>query len=296
MATIVAGIDGSASAMHAAVWAGREAERRGDTVRLVFAYFVPSGAYPAFVYSVEKVRAGVEQQAQTALDAARTEIAQAVPGVEVEAQRTEGQPAHVLAKESRGARCVVIGSRGLGGFTGMLVGSVAVSLAGHAHSDVIVVRGKRYDDPPPTTGHVVVGVDGSEHARRALAYAFDAAQLRGVPLVAAHTWNDVIATEGPYAYPFPTDLTEVEAAGRTLLDEALAPWRERYPEVEVREVLEAGRPVRALLRHAEGAQLVVVGTRGRGGFSGMLLGSTSQALVIHAPCPVVVARPEESGA
>ncbi|MBB3050886.1 nucleotide-binding universal stress UspA family protein [Prauserella isguenensis] len=296
MATIVAGIDGSASAMHAAVWAAREAERRGDAVRLVFAYFVPSGAYPAFVYSVEKVREGVEQQAQAALDAARTEIAQAVPGIEVEALRVEGQPAHVLANESRGARCVVVGSRGLGGFTGMLVGSVAVSLAAHAHSDVVVVRGARYDDPPPMAGPVVVGVDGSEHAGQAVSVAFDAAQLRGVPLVAAHTWNDVIATEGPYAYPFPTDLTEVEAAGRTLLDEALAPWRERYPDVEVREVLEAGRPVRALLRHAEGAQLVVVGTRGRGGFAGMLLGSTSQALVIHAPCPVVVTRPEGSGA
>ncbi|GAA1226865.1 universal stress protein [Prauserella halophila] len=295
MATIVAGIDGSVSARHAAVWAAREAERRGDTVRLVFAYFVPSGAYPAFVYSVQKVREGVEQQAQAALDAARTEIAQAVPGVEVESLRIEGQPVHALTRESRGARCVVIGSRGLGGFTGMLVGSVAVALAAHAHSHVVVVRGKRHDDPPPTAGPVVVGVDGSEQAEQALSYAFDAAKQRGVPLVAAHTWNDVIATEGPYAYPFPTDLTEAEAAGRKLLADTLAPWRERYPDVGVQEAVETGRPVRALLRHAEDAQLVVVGTRGRGGFAGMLLGSTSQALVIHAPCPVVVTRTEGSG-
>lgn len=296
MATIVAGIDGSASAMHAAVWAAREASRRGDTVRLVHAYVVPTGAYPAFVASASKVREGVEQQAQTALDVARTEIAQTVPGVEVEAQWTEGQPGHVLTGESRGARCVVIGSRGLGGFTGMLVGSVAVSLAAHAHSHVVVVRGKHHDDPPPMDGPVVVGVDASEHSAQSLAYAFDAAQRREAPLVAVHTWNDVIASDGPYAYPFPTDLSEVEEAGRTLLDETLAPWRERYPDVDVREVLEPGRPVRALLRHAEDAQLVVVGTRGHGGFTGMLLGSTSQALVIHAPCPVVVTRPEGSGA
>lgn len=296
MATIVAGIDGSASAMHAAVWAAEEAVRRDDTVRLVHAYVVPTGAYPTFVASAAKVREEVDQQAQRALDAARTEIARSVPGVDVEAERTEGQPGHVLTGESRSARCVVIGSRGLGGFTGMIVGSVALALASHAHSNVVVVRGKRHDDPPPMAGPVVVGVDASEHAVQALAYAFDAARQREVPLVTVHTWNDVVATDGPYAYPFPTDLSEVEASGRKLLDEVLSPWRERYPDVEVREVLEPGRPVRALLRHAEDAQLVVVGTRGHGGFTGMLLGSTSQALVLHAPCPVVVTRQEGSEA
>ncbi|KMS88129.1 universal stress protein [Prauserella rugosa] len=296
MAVIVAGVDGSPSAMNAAVWAAREAQRRGDTVRLIYAYIVPAGSYPAFVASAPKVREGIEQQAQTALDAARTEVRQQVPDVEIEAQRVEGQPAHVLAGESRTARCVVVGSRGLGGFTGMLVGSVAVSLSAHARCPVAVVRGKRHDDPPPAQGPVVVGVDGSEHTETALAYAFDAAAERGVPLQAVHSWNDVISVEGPYAYPFPTDLSELEKAGRTLLEETLAPWRERHPEVEVHEVLEPGRPVRTLLQQAEGAQLVVVGTRGHGGFTGMLLGSTSQAMVIHAPCPVVVTRPEESGA
>lgn len=296
MATIVAGIDGSASAMHAAVWAAAEGARRGDTVRLVHAYVLPTGAYPTFVTSVPNVRERVEEQAQAALDAARGEIARTVPGVEVEAARVEGQPGHVLTGESRRARCVVIGSRGHGGFVGMLVGSVAVTLAAHAHSNVVVVRGKRHDDPPPMNGPVVVGVDASEQAASSLSYAFDAAQEREAPLVTVHTWNDAVASEGSHGSPPSADLSEVESAGRKLLDEALAPWRERYPEVEVREVLETGRPVRALLRQAEGAQLVVVGTRGLGGFAGMLLGSTSQALVIHSPCPVVVTRREASGA
>ncbi|MBB3665644.1 nucleotide-binding universal stress UspA family protein [Prauserella sediminis] len=296
MATIVAGIDGSASAMNAAVWAAQEAARRGDTVRLVHAYVVPTSAYPAFATSSSDVRESAEQQAQTALDVARTEIARTVPGVEVEAQRTEGQPGHVLTGESRGARCVVIGSRGHGGFTGMLVGSMAVTLASHAHSNVVVVRGEHHDDPPPTTGPVVVGIDASDHAGPALGHAFDAAHERAVPLVAVHTWNDLVAAEGPYAHPFSTDLSDVETAGDELLDERLAPWRKRYPDVEVREVLEPGRPARALLQQADGAQLVVVGTRGHGGFAGMLLGSTSQALVIHAPCPVLVIRHEDAGA
>lgn len=293
MATIVVGVDGSPSAMNAAVWAAREAARRGDGVRLLYVYTVPTGLDPVFAESGPKVREGVQQQAQTALDATRTQVEQEVPGVEVEAQSLEGQAAHVLANESRGARIVVVGSRGLGGFTGMLVGSVAVSLSAHAHCPVVVVRGPRHDDPPPTDGPVVVGVDASEQTATALAYACDAAEQREVPLVAVHTWNDVISAEGPYAYPFPTDLTELEKAGRTLLEDTLAPWRDRYPELEVREVLEPGRPVRTLLAQAEDAQLVVVGTRGHGGFTGMLLGSTSQALVIHAPCPVVVTRGDD---
>ncbi|MFC4003253.1 universal stress protein [Prauserella oleivorans] len=296
MGKIVAGIDGSASAKNAAVWAAREAARRQDTLRLVHAYVVPAGGYPTFVARLPQLREGMQQQGREWLDEARDAVLESVSGLEVETDLIEGQPAAVLTAESRTARSVVLGSRGLGGFTGMLVGSVAVSLAAHGHSPVAVVRGRRPADPVPTEGPVVVGVDGSEPGAAALALAFDAASVRKTPLVAVHVWNDVTADAGLGVYPLAVDPDELARNARTVLDEALSEWQSKYPDVTVEPVVARGRPVRTLLEYAERAQLVVVGSRGRGGFQGMLLGSTSQALVIHSPCPVVVTRAEDAEA
>ncbi|WP_189226392.1 universal stress protein, partial [Saccharothrix coeruleofusca] len=134
-------------------------------------------------------------------------------------------------------------------------------------------------------GAVVVGVDGSPVSEQAVAFAFEQASSRAAPLTALIAWTD-LPTGG-------VDWARVEQERRRLLAERLAGWQEKYPDVRVTRVVVRDRPVRALLAAARGARLLVVGSRGAGGFQGMLLGSTSQALVSHAPCPLAVVRPRE---
>jgi nucleotide-binding universal stress UspA family protein len=173
-------------------------------------------------------------------------------------------PTPVLLAESARAREVVLGSHGLGGFTGALVGSTAVALSVHGECPVVVVRGNRYDQP------VVVGVDLSPESDPALGFGFEEAAATGVPLVAALAHADEQST---------------------LLSTRMSGWLEKYPDVAVRQLVVGERPIPLLLELGERAGLLVVGSRGRGGFSGMLLGSTPQALIYHAPCPVAVVRP-----
>jgi nucleotide-binding universal stress UspA family protein len=209
------------------------------------------------------------------------------PDLEIEETESTGQPMVVLTAESARAELMVLGDRGLGGFTGLLIGSVAVGLTAHAHCPVVVVRGPEQDRMVPRQEPGVVGVDGSPASEAAVAFAFEAAALRGVPLVAVHTWHDlqVDATMAPLI-----DWDVVEADEREVLAERLAGWGEKYPDVEVRRLVTRDRPAHALVQESGRAQLVVVGSRGRGGLTGMLLGSVSQALLHHAACPVVVAR------
>ncbi len=155
-----------------------------------------------------------------------------------------------------------------------------------------MIRGTKPEEPPPAHGPVVVGVDGSPASESALAIAFDEASLRGADLVAVHTWIEFSSDSAyAYAHQFIVDWDVIETRERELLAERLAGWQERYPDVTVRRVVTRDRPVRCLLEHAADAQLLVVGSRGHSGLPGMLLGSTSQALIYHAPCPLLVVRP-----
>ena len=151
---------------------------------------------------------------------------------------------------------------------------------------MVVVRGSV---PAPPEGPVVVGVDGSPTSEAAVGFAYEAAATRGVPLVAVHTWWDLMVD--PTFAPL-LDWDALEADEREVLAERLAGWGEKYPDVHVQRLVMHDRPARALLAQAAGAQLVVVGTRGRGGVAGLLLGSVSHALLHHAPCPVAVVRPD----
>jgi nucleotide-binding universal stress UspA family protein len=204
----------------------------------------------------------------------------------VEQVETTGSPVAVLQAESTRAELVVLGDRGLGGFAGLLIGPVAVTLAAHAACPIVVVRGPEPDRMVRSEA-VVVGVDGSPTSEGAVAFAFEAAALRGVPLVAVHTWFDMVvdATMAPLI-----DWDVTEADEREVLAERLAGWAEKYPDVAVRRLVARDRPARALVEESGRAQLVVVGSRGRGGISGLLLGSVSQALLHHAACPVAVVQ------
>ncbi|WP_007027177.1 universal stress protein, partial [Saccharomonospora iraqiensis] len=156
---------------------------------------------------------------------------------------------------------------------GALAGSTAVGTASHAVAPVVVVRSRAEGEEPPGDGPIVVGVDGSPLSGRAVGYAFEEAAVRRAPLVAVHARADV--PEGP----------------RDPLAVGLAGWREKYPDVAVHPVTVREKPRPALLDHSATARLLVVGSRGLGGFRGLLLGSTSQALMHHARCPVMIVRP-----
>jgi nucleotide-binding universal stress UspA family protein len=176
----------------------------------------------------------------------------------------------------------------------MLAGSTAVALVAHGHCPVAVIRGRTPDGIPPAGGPVVVGLDGSPASEAAVAIAFDEASLRGADLVAVHTCSEYQSDSGyAYARQFVVDWDAIDVREREVLAERLAGWQEKYPDVLVRRVVARDRPVRALLEQTAEAQLLVVGSRGHGGFTGMLLGSTSQALIYHGTCPLLVARPTD---
>ncbi|MEV6872092.1 universal stress protein [Amycolatopsis sp. NPDC051128] len=275
---VVAGIDGSGSAVRAAVWAGAEALRWGRPLRLVQVYALPQVHVPIAVGTHEQVRAGLTERAEGWLAEARTAVLAESPGLEIGTAAREWSPVAALVQESRHAELVVLGSRGLGGFTGMLVGSTAVSVVAHACCPIVVVRGRRPQDPPPLTGPVIAGADGSSDSDGALAFACEQARLRGVPLTVVHASNDA----------------EIEQAERARLTDQVSAWQDKFPSLTIDLDVTRGRPARRLLEHAKHAQLIVVGCRGRGGFTGMLLGSTSQALIVHSPCPVAVVRSQDA--
>ncbi|WP_326948273.1 universal stress protein [Amycolatopsis sp. NBC_01307] len=284
---VVAGVDGSAAAVHAAVWAGAEARRRRRPLRLVHVHALPQVHTPIAAGTHDRVRAGLAGRAESRLAEARAAVLAQSPGLDIRTAAREWSPVTALVQESRNAELVVLGSRGLGGFTGMLAGSTAVSVVAHAHCPVVVVRGLA-----PAAGPVVVGADGSADSDAALAFACEEARLRGCALTAVHTWSDIVADGVLRSHPLQDNGSEIDQAERAKLADQVGGWREKFPDLTIDLDVTRGRPVRTLLERGEHAQLLVVGCRGLGGFTGMLLGSTGQALIAHAPCPVAVVRPQ----
>ena len=277
---VVVGVDGSASAYRAVEWAAGEAHRRGVGLRLVRAFSWTTADHPT---------GWVARYRNEMLDVSRRQVARAVrvaadtrPDVEAESQVEIGAPIEVLSSEARRAQLLVLGDRGLGEVAGLVLGSVAVSLAARGACPVVVVRGERAG----ADGPVVVGVDGSPVSEAALAFAFDAAAARGVDLVAVHAWSPTAIDEEL------ASLVEWDASAESaVLAERLAGWGQKYPQVAVRRTVVRDGAVRALVTASAGAQLVVVGSRGRGNAAGLLLGSVSHGVLHGAHCPVAVVRP-----
>ncbi len=291
---VVVGVDGSDGGARAVRWAAAEAVRRGAGLRLVHACELPVG-YPPGVVDQHVLRAALEEQGRTWLAAARADAEEAAPGLPVEMEMAVAPAVPTMVRESRTAELLVLGNRGLGGFTGLLIGSTSVELAGRAHCPVVVVRAAGTDAAPPAGGPVVVGVDGTPVGEAAIAFAFAAASARDVELVAVHAWTDLLVETAFAGGAAALDFTPLAQQAEEVLGERLAGWQEKYPDVRVGRVVVRERAARALLRHADRAQLLVVGSRGRGGFRGLLLGSTSQHLLHHAPCPVAVVRTADVG-
>ena len=278
---VVVGVDGSEPSARAVLWATSEAQRRHAPLRLVAAVdpTTPVHQYgdPRFGPDLHRIR---ERAARAHLAHAARAAAEEAPGVPIEQEALDGFAVARLVGESRSAQLVVIGDRGRGGVAGLLLGSVAVALAAKAACPVTVVRGRVAPDGP-----VVVGVDGTTVSEAALAFAFEAADARSTGLVAVYAWRDLLLDQ-----PTPLD-DAIEQQARADLAERLAGWCGKYQDVDVRRVLVRDAPARAIVEQSVTAQLVVVGSHGRGGLGGLLLGSVSNAVLHRADCPVVVVRP-----
>lgn len=277
---ILVGVDGSRAAFEAVSWAVREAALRGATLRV--AHVMPAWPLEAsedapYADVGRWMREGATAVLNDAVERARREDGR----IEVESSLLPGDPRSALLEAAGDAQMLVVGSHGLGGFRGMLLGSVALGVAGHASCPVAVVR----RPPERSRGDVVVGVDGSAAGADAVGFAFAEASFRGAGLRAVHAWNRPIAGGGPFAL---LDAEETAQDERRVLAEALAGWSERYPDVKVTEQLEYGHPVDVLRDASAEADLLVVGSRGRGDLAGLMLGSVSHSLLHHAACPLVV--------
>lgn len=289
---VVVGIDDSDESRSAAGWAAAEATRLGTGLVLVSAYTVPHRGLLA--YDVTSPHYGsilLERQQQRHRDLA-AELLERYPGLPISSTVETGHPVDVLLGRSADAAMLVVSTRERGRFRRAIGGSVAQALAAHAPVPVAVIR------PGAATkrsGPVVVGVDGSANSRPAVGAAFDAAARRGAELVALHAWHDDMTLEVDVNGLIGADVGDdvLRQIERALVSEELAGWSERYPDVVVRPVVRKGDPAGVLLAAGADAALVVVGSRGRGGFRGALLGSTSLELVMHADAPVLVVRAPE---
>jgi nucleotide-binding universal stress UspA family protein len=284
---ILVGVDGSPAARYAVDWAARDAAMRNvpltlvHTVQPIGPTLPPLPAPPAFArWQVE--------HAQTILDEAVEIARRSTPDggpAKIESELLFSPVVPSLVDLSKEAQMVVVGSRGRGPLTRSLLGSVSSSLIRHAHCPVAVIHDEDPLMPHPAEAPVLIGIDGSTVSELATAIAFQEASWRGVELVALHVWSDVEVNDFPAI-----DWPAMKPAAEEILAERLAGWQERYPDVKVRRVVECDHPTYHLIRESESAQLVVVGSHGRGGFAGMLLGSVSTAVAHSARMPVIVAR------
>ncbi|MFF5799053.1 universal stress protein [Streptomyces albogriseolus] len=276
---IVVGVDPDPSKRLALAWAADEADRRRLPLRLVHAQGVPTGGYRSGETrpSWEEWNQALHELGDQVLEEAVAFVRSRHPEVEVSTLLAEGEPAWVLRQEARGAALVVVGSWHLSRRREMSSSSVILPLTAHAPCPVAVVPEPEHVTQRPA--YFVVGVDGSPHAAAAVDVAFEEAALRGAHLRALYVWHP------PLLGVLDEDAAVREC--RRVLSETVAGRTATYPDVELHHEVVRGHPVQVLAEASEHALGLVVGTRGRGGFTGMLLGSVSQGVLHHAGCPVI---------
>lgn len=283
MAGIVIGVDGSDGAASALRWAARESQLRGWPVTAVMAWgFLEQHQIDTHQFDPSYGEAQASEDLDTIL---RTVLGDET-ATTVERRVTLDLATTALLEASEEADLLVVGARGLGGFRGLLLGSVSQACLHRAKCPVAVIRGD-IGVEPTEYGRIVVGVDGSTGAQAALDWALDEARARTSQIAVVHGWNAVYGGAG-YPYAMALDPAPLEQAARGVIAAALERADTSGLAHEPEQLAVIGGSAAALLETTEGADLVVVGTRGMGAFRGMLLGSVSHQVAQHAQCPVVV--------
>ena len=292
MSRIIVGVDGSQQAVLALDWALAQAQRHGAQVVIahtwqpdVHATPAVAGAVPDLVQDAQ-VNHEVEHQAQDWLDDIVKEAA-GKTSVSVTGSLGTGSPAGHVLDLADDALMIVVGSRGRGGLRGLVLGSTSQQISSHAQCPVVVVR----EADAVQTGPVVVGVDGSPASQRALELAFAEAALRKTSLLLVHAWSTSFAgTLINSGQDFDRIRDSEVDQGWVTLNTSLSSLALTHGAVEIVERLVQGSPSAALIDASAGAVLTVVGSRGRGGFKGLMLGSVSAAVLQHAHSAVMVIR------
>ncbi|MET9492941.1 universal stress protein [Nocardia sp. NPDC006630] len=282
---IVAAVDGSEISHQAVAWAATEAELRHCPLHLITSYALPVGRGTRTSLSAAEqaeLREGAERMLTEATRIARKFIADDIV-ITTELCLDPITPA--LIDRSQHLRMVVVGNRGRRGISKAVAGSVSAALSRHAHCPVAIVHGDAQGGPSAAQKQVVVGVDGTSNSLPAIELAFEEAAQRRVGVRAVRAWSDSSGFDLPVV-----GWDRIRQTEELLLDSELDEFSERFPEVPVELVVVRDTPERALLEHTADAQLLVVGSHGRGGFAGLVVGSVSIALLHLAECPVIVVR------
>jgi nucleotide-binding universal stress UspA family protein len=287
--SIVVGVDGSSGARAAAHYAAAIAQRHHTTLTLVHVFetvfhgYGPVGLAGSYAASEEHLR----EPAERLLAETVNDIESSHPGVKVDSHLQTGGVAARLIDESEEAQLTVVGCRGMGGFANLMLGSVSAQVATYGHGPIIVVRPAAAPDGP-----VLVGYDGSQAANAALQFGVQEALSRKVPLVVANVYWE--QPRGWHQQPATDPLITASHRAEQMINDALELPVEEHPELQYSiRTIHSPNPAHSLVEESAHAGLTVVGSRGRGGFAGLLLGSVSRTLIHHATGPVAVIHPTQ---
>lgn len=284
---VIVGVDGTYTASRAAQWAAAVAEKFAAALLIMH-------ADPPLGHSISDAAAALlaeeltqqRQSSHAILQATEHAVRADFPDLRATTTQTHGPITEVLSDLSEDARVIVLGCDDVSPETALLVGSTTVAVAAHATCPVVAWRG---DFLTPTTQEILLGVDDADASAAAIAAAFEFADRVGVGITAVHAWS-TWRPPGDVIIPYLIDWDALEAAEWVELMHVLEPWSTRYPNVDVTFAVDPDKPSRALLRHAKDAQLVVIGSRGRGLLTGAVLGSTGLNLLHHCAVPVMICR------
>jgi len=289
--TVVVGVDGSEQAMTAAQWALDVAARRHLPLEVVHSWSVPLAFVGLGPTPVGRNDDSLRDAAQRVLDDAVMTLSRTASDVTITGTLAPGTPTSALLDTAERALVLVVGRSGLDRVTEFILGSVTQQVVAHAPCPVAVVPSATSGEAGVEAGRVVVGIDGSELSVDATRVAFEEASLRRTGLTLLHAWNSPSFDTSGVVVPDTFTLEQAHSDELRAMAETVAGLAEKYPDVQVKQRLRQGRPAKALAEASHGAALVVVGSRGHGGFASLMLGSTSRSLLHHTHAPVLVVKP-----